>query len=244
MTDATSLFEVVDHTWPAAEYSDCGPFTLRRGLGGGGRVSAATANGPARESDLARAEEAMRDMGQIPLFMIRDRDAELDRQLAARGYEAFDAVNIYVCPARDLTDIPIPRVTCFVIWEPLAIIREIWQGGGIGAARQDVMVRAKGPKTALLLRHNDKPGGAGFCAIHRGVAMVHAVEILPHQRRQGLGKWLMRKAAFWAVENGADTLAVICTKRNEGANALYRSLGMTLAGEYHYRRLQNGSDAP
>jgi GNAT superfamily N-acetyltransferase len=243
VTGAPSLYDVVDHTWPAAEKYDCGPFTLRKGMDGGSRVSAATANEPALDTDIARAEQVMRDMGQTPLFMVRPPDRDLDAQLAARGYEAFDAVNIYTCPVAHLTDIPIPRVTCFVIWEPLEIIREIWQSGGIGAARQAVMARAKGPKTALLLRHNDKPGGAGFCAIHLGVAMVHAVEILPHQRKQGLGKWLMRKAAFWAKEHGAKTLSVICTKENEGANALYRSLGMTLAGEYHYCRLHNGSVA-
>lgn len=227
---------LIDGTWPAAQYGTAGPFTLREGRGGGSRVSAATANGPATEADIAAAEAAMRDWGQSPIFMLRGGDGGLDAMLDRRGYEIFDPVNAYACPVERLTDIPLPPVTVFPIWEPLAIMREIWAQGGIGPARLAVMERAPGPKTALLARFNDKPGGAAFVAIHDGVAMIHALEILPHQRKQGLGKWMMRGAAFWAAEQGAHTLSVVCTRANAGANALYRSLGMDLAGAYHYRR--------
>jgi hypothetical protein len=46
----------------------------------------------------------------------------------------------------------------------------------------------------------------------------------------------MRAAAFWAQEQGAQTLSVICTKANAGANGLYQTLGMAIVGEYHYRQ--------
>ena len=98
------------------------------------------------------------------------------------------------------------------------------------------MARAHGPKTGMLARFKDKPGGVGFVAIHQGTAMLHALEILPHQRKQGLGGWMMRGAAIWAQANGAERIAVICTRENDGANALYSSLGMCVVGGYHYRR--------
>jgi len=233
-------YAVTEATWPSAREFTLGPITLREGLGGGSRVSSATINGPVTDSDIAAAETAMRDMGQVPQFMIRDGEDELDAQLAARGYLVKDPVNIWACPVTLLTDVEIPRVTTFCIWEPLAIQCEIWAAGGIGPERLAVMERAKGPKMSLLSRQDEKPGGTGYCAIHDGVAMVHALEILPHQRRKGVGVWMMRQAAFWALENGADTLSVICTKRNEGANGLYASLGMTSVGQYHYRILSNG----
>ncbi|TMV06831.1 GNAT family N-acetyltransferase [Ruegeria sediminis] len=229
--------KVVDGTWPAASYRRLGPFLLREGRGGGSRVSAASRMGEVSGADIDAAETAMLAMGQKRIFCLRPGDEALDAQLAERGYDILDPVNIYACPAAQLTDIPIPRVTVFTLWEPLAIMREIWAQAGIGPERLAVMDRAAGPKTGLLLRHRDKPGGTGFAAIHDGVAMVHALEILPHQQRQGLGKWAMRGAAFWALDNGAQTLSVICTKANDGANALYRSLGMEIAGEYHYRQL-------
>jgi GNAT superfamily N-acetyltransferase len=212
-----------------------GPWTLRDGQGGGKRVSAATTSRPVTDAEIAQAEQAMMDMGQSRLFMIREGDDALDDQLKTRGYQQIDTSIMYACPSVQLTDIPIPPVTIFAIWEPLSIMIEIWAQGGIGPARLAVMDRAVGPKTGFLARFNEKPGGTAYAAIHDGTAMVHAVEVLPHQRRLGVGNWIMRAAAFWAVEQGADTLSVICTEQNRAANALYASLGMTVVGQYHYR---------
>ncbi|MEM6659609.1 MAG: GNAT family N-acetyltransferase [Pseudomonadota bacterium] len=227
--------DVVDGTWPAAAYQTVGPFRLRQGLGGGSRVSAANALGPATEADIDAAETAMQAMAQKRIFCLRPGDEALDAQLAARGYDILDPVNIYSCPAVHLTDRPLPKVTAFLVWPPLAIMREIWATGGIGPERVAVMHRVSGSKSAMLLRHRNRPAGVTFAAIHGGVAMVHALEILPDHRRDGLGGWAMRAAAFWALDNGAQTLSVICTKANDGANGLYRSLGMQIVGEYHYR---------
>ncbi|CUH45062.1 GNAT family N-acetyltransferase [Ruegeria atlantica] len=232
--------DVVDGTWPAARFETIGPFRLRQGLGGGSRVSAASSLATATDADIIAAEGAMRAMGQRPIFCLRPGDERLDKQLADRGYDILDPVNIYQCPVEDLTDTPIPRVTAFTIWSPLAIMNEIWTQGGIGPERLAIMDRAEGPKTGIFLRHSDHPAGTGFVAIHDDVAMVHALEILPAYRRQGLGKWAMRAAAIWALKNGAKTLSVICTKANDGANGLYHALGMEITGEYHYRQLVQG----
>ncbi len=234
-------YAVVEATWPAAAKRSLGPVTLREGQGGGSRVSAASLEGSASADDFDAAEQAMRAMGQDCLFMIRDGQEELDAQLAARGYVVKDPVNLWLCPVDNLTDVEIPRVTTFALWSPLVIQREIWTSGGIGPERQAIMERVTGPKAALLGRYNDKPAGAGFVAIHEGVAMVHALEILPHQRRHGMGAWMVRQAAFWAAANGATEMAVLCTKENAGANGLYASLGMTRSGQYHYRHLPLGA---
>ena len=240
MNNLIDIFAVIDGTWPAVRTEPSGPFTLRVGQGGGNRVSAATLEAPFEPDDLTRAEAAMRALNQQPLFMIRPGDNTLDAALDARGYAIRDAVVIYTCPVQRLTDLPLPRVTVFTIWHPLAIMREIWAAGGIGPARQAVMERAVGPKTGLLARFNENPGGAAFVAMHDGTAMLHALEILPHQRKQGLGRWMMRGAAFWAATQGAHTMSVICTTENTGANALYTSLGMDAVGHYHYRFIPTG----
>lgn len=234
---AAELYEVCARTWPAAVETRVGPWTIRAGKGGGQRVSAATLDGEFDLPDLA--ENAMRGLGQDPLVMIRDGEASLDEALEARGYAIKDPVNLYACPIEDLTDLPIPKVTAFSIWEPLHMMRDIWQTGGIGPERVAVMERSACVKTGLLGRWNDHPAGAGYAAIHNGIAMVHALEILEHQRGQGVGGWLMRRAARWAQAEGARHMSVICTQANAGANALYRSLRMTLVGTYHYRILQS-----
>lgn len=234
MITPQALFDAMDGTWPAAAKTMIGPFMIRDGQGGGKRVSAATAQGPAARADIMAAEDAMRARAQSPLFMIRDTDAALDAALAARGYQIIDPTNGYAAPTAMLTDMAVPPVTCFAIWEPLAIMAEIWAKGGIGPQRLDVMARAQ-VKTGLLARWNEKPAGAGFVAVHGGIAMVHAVEVLEQQRRQGVAQWIMRQAAFWARDHGADTLSVLATASNGPANALYQHLGFMPAGGYHYR---------
>ncbi len=236
MTPETArFFEVCDRTWPAARRFDHGAWTLREGQGGGKRVSAATARGQVVAADIEDAETAMRALEQTPLFMIRNGDEALDGMLEARGYRIVDPVVIYSLPIEQLTDVSIPRVTAFNIWEPLAIMREIWAQGGVGPARMQVMERTE-EKTAILSRWKEMPAGVAFAAIHDGICMVHAVEVLPHQRRQGVAGWMMRRAAFWAQARGATQMAVLCVVQNAGANALYRAMGFTEQGRYHYRQ--------
>lgn len=230
MPDAARLYDACEGTWPPADRHHVEGWAIRDGAGGGKRVSAATGAG-----DVTQAEEAMRGLGQRPLFMIRAGEEALDAALEARGYARIDEVVLYAAPVALLTDIPMPRVTCFTIWEPLAIMAEIWAQGGIGPERLAVMQRAK-HKTAILSRWNEKPAGTAFVGIHDGVAMVHAVEVLPHQRKQGVAQWMMRAAAFWAQQEGATHLSVICVTENKPANALYTKLGFTPVGTYHYRQ--------
>lgn len=176
----------------------------------------------------------MNALGQPPLFMIREGEEALDGLLERLGYRIIDPVILYVLPIEKLTDVAIPRVTAFSIWEPLAMMREIWAAGGVGPARLAVMERAK-TKTGIFSRWNEKPGGVAFAGLHDGVCMVHAVEVAPSQRRQGVAQWMMRKAAFWAQAQGASHMAVLCVVQNERANRLYQALGFSEVGRYHYR---------
>lgn len=231
---ALRLCAASEATWPPARRWDAAPWVIRDGAGGGKRASAATARGEVSDADIALAEAQMREASQTPLFMIREGEGALDALLAARGYAAIDEVVIYHAPITLLTDTPLPPVTCFTIWEPLAIMAEIWAQGGIGPARLAVMGRA-GVKTGILARWREKPAGVAFAALDGDVAMVHAVEVLPHQRKQGVAEWMMRAAALWAAEQGAAHLSVLCVADNLPANALYTKLGFARAGTYHYR---------
>jgi ribosomal protein S18 acetylase RimI-like enzyme len=46
---------------------------------------------------------------------------------------------------------------------------------------------------------------------------------------------MMAQAAIWAEKNNASHMSVVCTVANDAANGLYRKLGMTEIGRYHYR---------
>jgi GNAT superfamily N-acetyltransferase len=98
------------------------------------------------------------------------------------------------------------------------------------------MQRAQAAKTAILARANDRAAGVAFVAMAGRTAMLHALEITPSFRRQGSAHNILRAAALWALDQGADTLALVVTVANDPARRLYASFGMTVVGHYHYRQ--------
>ncbi len=234
---AQELYAVTEATWPPADRRQLDGWIIRCGDGGGQRVSAATRlkPDPPDPADIARAEAAMRTLGQTPLFMLRDGEAALDAALAARGYALKDPVTQYACPIAELAARPVPAMSAFALWPPLAIQREIWARGGIGKARLRVMERVRVPRTALLARAHDRAAGAAFVAIERKTAMIHAMEVVPALRRTGVGLNILRAAAHWAQDHGATHFSLLVTDANAAANALYLAAGMTAVGKYHYR---------
>ncbi|SDW15594.1 GNAT family N-acetyltransferase [Roseicitreum antarcticum] len=238
---AAHIFAALDATWPAARVTQQGPWLLRDGQGGGQRVSA-TLLAPGMDAaaisadDVTQAEGAQAAAtGQPPLFALRGVDhAPLDALLAARGYVINDPTVIYAAPTAALAIEPGP-VSLFPLWPPLAIMRDLWAAAGTGPARLAVMERACAPKAGLIARQSDRAVGVGFVACHDGIAMLHAVEVSPAFRRQGIGARIVTGAAWWAQAEGATTFALAVTAGNAGARALYARLGMTQVASYHYR---------
>jgi len=235
LPDAPTLFQVLEQTWPAATRTRIGPWMIRDGKGGGQRVSAATAEAAVTPQDLGIAEDAMAQSGTKPLFRVRNGEAALDGLLEEKGYRIGDPTLLYVTPITEMTNTPVPPVTAFQVWPPLAIMADIWAAGGIGAARLAVMDRVKGPKTAILARQADQPAGTAFVALQGSIAMIHAIEVLPALRRQGVARNILHAAGHWAQDHGADWFALAVTRANTGANKLYTALGMQVVGDYHYR---------
>lgn len=229
------LFAALDATWCPADIVRTGPWTLRRGDGGGQRVSAATADSPVSETDIDRAEDGMRALDQHPIFMIRPQDADLDTWLDDRGYDVVDPVTLYAVPAAEVAE-DLPMTLAISTWPPLAVQLDLWAAGGIGPARIAVMERVAVPKTSILGRRSDTPGGTAFVAADGEIAMLHALEVARSERRQGVAETIMKGAANWAVQTGATWLTLAVTRANDPANGLYRKLGMQAATAYHYRR--------
>ncbi len=228
-----ALTALIDGTWPAKSTRLVDGWVIREGAGAGSRVSAASkAEGTAQIED---AEQAMRELGQARLFMVRDGEDALDAALEASGYLVKDPVTVYSAPTSGLAIERPQSATCFEVWPPLATQAEIWDAGGIDDARLAVMGRANGPKTTVLGRVHDTPAGTAFAALHEGAAMLHAIETAHAFRRNGIARNMIRALSFWAQARDADRVAVLVTRANVGANALYTSLGMTPVGGYHYR---------
>ncbi len=225
----------IDATWPAARYTDLGPWVLRQGDGGGKRVSSASAKGDVTPADIIAAEEAMMQMEQTPLFQIRLHDHALDTQLAALNYRLIDPVRILAAPIEALTSSTPPPISTFLLPDPLEIMKELWAEGGIGPERLAVMQRVGLPKTSVLGRVKDRASGVAFAAIHEKTVFCHALEVTEGLRRQGTAVNMLRAAAIWAQENGAETFATLVLDNNSAARALFSSLNFQDVGHYHYR---------
>ena len=237
LPDVYRLYDVIANTWPSGQVQQVGHWQIRTGKGGGSRVSAATATGEVSPADISKAEDAMRALWQQPLFMIRQGEDALDAMLADAGYQTKDPSVLYLAKARDVATQRPPPVTAFTIWPPLAVQRDIWAAGGIGAGRLAVMDRAPMPKTTFLGRVDDAPAASVFVGADGDCAMIHALEVATAHRRKGLAVHLTRAAAFWALDHGCTYLSLVTTQANVAANALYASLGMEAVGQYHYRVL-------
>lgn len=221
-------------SWPAAEYASAGAIRMGRAPGAGNRVNSARPTSPDwTEADIDRAVDIQTGWGQTPLFRVADDDP-LAAALLARGWQAQQPTRLLSAPLARLTDTPVPRVTAFAVWPPLAIQRDLWTELGITAARQAVMDRVRLPKAAILGRVEDRAAGVAFAAIDGPLAVLHALEVTPALRRKGLAGWLMREAAFWAASQGADRMLLAVTAENGPAQALYCGLGFTDIGGYRY----------
>ena len=229
------LFAAIDATWPAAARHRTGAFVVREGQGGGKRVSAASAEGDWGGADIDAAIARHHALQQAPLFMIRPGEDRLDAALAARGLALVDPVVVLAAPLAALAEARPPPITAFCLWPPLSIMADIWAAGDIGPDRMAVMARAAPPRAAVLGRVEDRAAGAGFIAVHAGIAMLHAFYILPHLRRRGLARRMLHEAAHWASGQGAQTLALQVTRANLGAIALYQGAGLAEVAGYHYR---------
>lgn len=239
-------YRISDATWPPVGCTRIGDFIVRRGAGGGARVSSAswepaaqgahdTDGQEADTSQIDAAIVAMRQMSQVPQFQIRPHQRALDRALAARGFAKLDPTRVFSMPLADGQGAPAP-LRAFCHWPPLAITQAIWTENGVGPDRQAIMQRAKGPKTAVLGRLDEHPVGAGYFAIHDDIVMIHAVVVEKRARQKGVAHNMIAEGLRWAKTQGARHLLLAVVEDNLPALRLYRKLGLTDCSAYHYRR--------
>ncbi len=230
----TALFETIDTTWAPLAFHQYKGWLIREGAGGGQRVSAATALPDSQNPNIGSAADKMRSMGQNALFMVRNSDDDLDAKLAELGYKIVDPVTILITPTDNLLNTaPKQHHSVTALKAPDTTAKAVWGNGGIDQPRLNVMARIKTAKTTISAGNM----GVAFAACHKGIAMVHAVEVSKNHRRKGVANALMLGAAHWAKQQECAWLAVLTVRANAPACALYDRLEMKEAAAYHYRLL-------
>lgn len=224
--------EAIRASWPPSGLERLGPFDLPAERQGTRRATSArlVQGAVATEADIATVEQARPGTIFGTIDDLEDATAE---RLAARGYVAGGLSDLLAGPVAPLLG-ELPRVSGFPHWPPLAICAALWDTHGNDAARRAPMYRAPEPRTAILLRTDDRAAGALFVGIHDRFAVLHLVLTLPQHRRKGVGLLGLRHAATWAAAQGADTLALPVEASNDAATALYARAGMTRVGGYRY----------
>lgn len=214
-------------SWPAVEQADIGGFRIGRSAAReiGLLDGTACALGPWDADDLAAAIARAGAWGQPAAFHVTDDQQSLRSTLEAQGFALRKDLQIMAAPVGALTDQPLPPVTAFALWPPLAIQRDLWSEALIPPDQQAVMARVGIPHAALLGRVRDRAAGVGFVAVDGPVAVVHALQTVPGLRRLGVAGWMLRQAGFWAAEQGAEQLVLMVERDNQPAIALARGLG-------------------
>ncbi|MFK5996901.1 MAG: GNAT family N-acetyltransferase [Rhodobacterales bacterium] len=230
-----TLFATIDATWAPFAFHQHKGWLIREGAGGGQRVSAATVlPGAQNNPDIGSAADKMRSMGQKALFMVRSSDGDLDAKLSELGYKIVDPVTILITPTDNLLNTaPKQHHSVTALKAPDTTAKSVWGNGGIDRPRLNVMARVKTAKTTISAGNM----GVAFAACHKGIAMVHAVEVSKNHRRKGVANALMLGAAHWAKQQECAWLAVLTVRANTPACALYDRLKMKEAAAYHYRLL-------
>lgn len=127
-----------------------------------------------------------------------------------------------VVDVADMAAQPLKPVRVFEVWPPVRLQMDIWRDAQIDMTFD----AAQSPRTTLLGRIDDSPGGCAFVTVSDAVCTLHGGIVLPARRRHGMGRYLMVGAARWAQDHGATTLALRCPPQ---ARAFCEAIGMTPA---------------
>lgn len=91
------------------------------------------------------------------------------------------------------------------------------------------------PAAGIVVYRDSQPAASGLMAIADGIVVTGNVVTDPTRRREGLASAMMRTGFAWARATGASWAALNVQANNDGARALYQSLGFSHQYGYRYR---------
>lgn len=94
----------------------------------------------------------------------------------------------------------------------------------------------RGHSTYFRMWAGVNPIGVARMVVHHGYAGVFALNVAPHLRGQGLGRWTMKYLMNAALGQRAHTIYLQVETTNTGARRLYQRLGFVEAYRYWYHK--------
>jgi N-acetylglutamate synthase len=260
------LEEIAAHGWRASEADRLGDWLLRASGGFTGRANSALAVGDPglpRAVAIARVVAWYSARGLPARFMVPlPLGADLDDELAERGWQAGDEVRVLVADLAGLTNEPASlaqpigepvggrvrigeptgeRVRIDSRPDPGWLAAYHYRGAELPDHAVDVLVRGDVLGFASVRDETGRVRAIARGSVDKGWLGITAVEVDPADRRQGLGGVVLRALARWAVKHGASQCYLQVAIENAPALALYTAAGFTDHHRYRYRILRQGS---
>ncbi|GAA3825917.1 GNAT family N-acetyltransferase [Nocardioides panacisoli] len=203
--------------WPSVETRPLGEWVLRTDVAPVGRLRR-RANSCLAMGDpgLPFAEAAA---AVIAFYGERQRAAYAQVELGSAEEAAFIAAGWEIDPTGDAEH----RLASLT-----QVRRRLRAVGGMAE------VAADGPRVVATIADGATTWARGEAAIDGDWLGVHAVEVDPAHRRQGLARAVMAELLGWGAEQGATTVWLHVETANEPARALYDDLGLAVHHSVRY----------
>lgn len=237
--------ELLFNSWAALQTEHVDGFLLRYANGHTKRSNAASALYPSKMdfSELALIVRDRYRAAQItPMFRITPLAPQgLDGFLEAQGWEHYDPSLGMVLEIPQRLEKAGERESIITLEEMpshnwiegagLAYEFEPWQIESLGQIVSNIRL----PSAYCTVYLDKKPVGYGLAVYERGAIGLYDLAILPEQRGKGLGKRMVLSLIHWGKSRGAEIAYLQVRQGNPRAVALYKSIGFTVAYEYHHR---------
>lgn len=232
---------VCRHAWPAAEEIVRGDWCLRLNNGYSRRANSAnplraTGGDMADLIDWAETEFATRN--QRAIFRVPDIiDSDIDRQLAARGYEietitATIHAELFPMPMRRDPDVMILDRPSDDWMNAMGRLQQ-WDSLRLRHYR-NVVTRVEVPAGFMALSIGGDIAAMAYGALHDNLVCLESVVTNPAMRRRGYGSRLIGALLAWGIEREARGACLQVDSGNAAALSLYRGMGF-IRDLYSYR---------
>jgi N-acetylglutamate synthase len=182
------------------------------------------------------AERGLPVLFRITPFL---KPRNLETELAARDYEAFDTTlvqltRLYRAPeATPVTDVD------FVSPSPAAFAEAVGELQMTTPAQRTAFLErlSHTPLTtrAVIAVMDGRPVGTGTVMLEDGLAGVFTMGTAPDVRARGIATGILATMLSWAWEHGATHAYLQVSADNHRAISVYRKFGFVDAYTYHYR---------
>jgi ribosomal protein S18 acetylase RimI-like enzyme len=228
--------------WPCLREERLGDWILRFGGGVYGRSNSVQPFGdptiPIAEAvescEAAYRAERLPSMFRLP--HLGDWQ-ELDRHLAARGYEINDSAIVQV---GHIASPPMPESVKLLETPNAEWLASYFAGSGRGAGREaaveQLLHRVPPPRRFAAVHQGERLVAIGLGSIHNDTLWMFGIATVPDSRGQGHGQRICEALMAWAKREGARRAALQVSSSNTPALRLYDRLGFENAYEYTYRR--------